>query len=265
MTYGELIKKAREEEKLTQMALAEAVGVSAEAVSKWERDVYTPGPDKTPLLEKVLHLSRYDENGEPLNGRLFNEEHMSAFLKGKISSGSFPEAAKALDYAKEKHAGTFRKGPGEIPYIIHPLTMACHALALGLEDDVLLAALLLHDVPEECGILPQTLPFGEDVRKVVALVTKPPKEQYDAQQYFDAIAAEPVACLVKCIDRCNNLSTMAVGFTGAKMKKYIRETEKWYPRLLRILKAQSKWNNAAWLLEYQIKSLLLTARRIPEK
>ncbi len=262
MNLGEKIAKARKNENLTQFALSEMVGVSAEAVSKWEKGVYLPGPDKMALLEEALHLSYYDDEGEPMNGRLFDEDHMSAFLKGKFGSGQFPEAQKALSYAKEKHKTTRpRTGPGRVPYIAHPLTMTCHALALGLNDDILLAALLLHDVGEECGIPPSKMPVCEEVQRIVALVTKPEKG-YDAKKYFDGISENPKACMVKCIDRCNNLSTMAMGFTVPKMQKYIKETETWYPRLLRIIKEHPEYNNAAWLLQYQIKSLLETAKKI---
>ena len=84
----------------------------------------------------------------------------------------------------------------------------------------------------------------------------------DAKKYFDAIAENPKACMVKCIDRCNNLTTMASGFSSAKRAEYIEETKTWYPRLLRIVKSRPEYNNAAWLLKYQIKSLLETAEKI---
>ena len=159
MDLGEKIAKARKHENLTQFALSEKIGVSPEAISKWERGAYLPGPEKMALLEKHLHLSYYDDDGELLSGRLFDEDHMSAFLKGKLDSGRFPEAQKALSYAKEKHRETKpRSGPGKVPYISHPLTMTCHALAMGLDDDILLASLLLHDVTEECGIPPSEMP-----------------------------------------------------------------------------------------------------------
>ena len=261
MELGKLIAKARKENDLTQFALAETIGVSAEAISKWEKGVYQPSPENMEQLEQVLHLSYYDDAGELLSGRIFDEDHMSAFLKGKLASGAFQEAQKALPYAKEKHKNTKpRKGPGNVPYIAHPLTMACHALAMGLDDDVLLAALLLHDVTEECEIPPSEMPVCKEVQDIVALVSKPAKG-YDADKYFDAIAENPKACMVKCIDRCNNLSTMASGFNAKKRKEYIQETEKRYPRLLRIIKEQPEYNNAAWLLQYQIKSLLETAKK----
>ena len=55
--------------------------------------------------------------------------------------------------------GKFREPmSAQIPYINHPFTMACHALAMGLEDDELIAALLLHDVVEDCGVSAEELP-----------------------------------------------------------------------------------------------------------
>ena len=262
MSLGTQIFTARKAAGMTQAKLAEMLDVSTEAVSKWEQDKYAPSPDKLEKLKGMLGLSLYEDDGSKRNLRLFDEDHMSAFLKGKLDPYRFPEATKALHFAKEKHAGSYRSPKeAKIPYINHPLTMVCHALAMGIEDDILLAALLLHDVTEECKVPPLELPVCDDVQDIVALVSKPEKN-YNAKKYFDAIAGEPKACLVKCIDRCNNLSTMAMAFSPTKMKEYIQETEEWYPRLLRIVKEQPEYNNAAWLLQYQIKSLLETAKRI---
>ena len=94
MELGRLIAKARKEHDLTQFALAEMIGVSAEAISKWEKGVYQPSPENMELLEDALHLSYYDDAGDLRSGRIFDEDHMSAFLKGKFASGQFPEAQK---------------------------------------------------------------------------------------------------------------------------------------------------------------------------
>lgn len=262
MSLGKKIASARKAAGMSQLALAELLCVSPEAVSKWEQDAFRPGKDRLGMLEEVLDLASFDEDGNLRDGRLFDEERMSAFLKGRLKASGLSEALRALVYAKEKHAGAFRK-PAEmkIPYIIHPLTMACHALALGINDDALLAALLLHDVAEDCGIEADMLPFSDEVRELVALVTKP-KKPFSESAYFDAILTNTKACLIKCIDRCNNLSNMSVGFSSDKIAEYTKETETFYPALLRVVKACPLYNNAAWLLEYHIRSLLAMAKRI---
>ena len=183
MTLGETIKKYRKDRDMTQSELAEKIGVTSEAVSKWEQGRFNPTPENLEELRRVLGIP-YSEGRAMRNGRLYHEDHMSAFLKGRLNAGDFPQAKKALSFAKEMHEGQFRTGPGEVPYVNHPLTMACHAFALGLEDDTLLAALLLHDVVEECKILPEKLPVGPEAQKIVALVSKPPKP-FSMDDYFD--------------------------------------------------------------------------------
>ena len=262
MTFGELLIKARKAKGWSQMTLAEEIGVSAEAVSKWECNAYRPNEENLAILEELLGLSLYDEKGEPRNARLFDEIHMSAFLKGRINSLGLQESLRALNYAKKMHENSEpRKGPMKVPYINHPLTMACHAFAMGLKDDELIASLLLHDVAEDCGVTASDLPFSPEVRRLVALVTKPPKP-YSEKKYYEEIQSDPKACLIKCIDRCNNLSTMALGFSSSKIAEYIKETELYYPELLRVLKDSPEYNDVAWLLQYQIKGLIETARRI---
>ena len=262
MKFGERLATTRKAKGWSQTKLAEEVGVSPEAVSKWECDAYRPTEDKLKLLNELLELPFYDEEGELYNARLFDETHMSSVLKGKMLSLNMQEAVQALQYAKKMHEKSPpRKGPAKVPYINHPLTMACHAFALGLEDEELICALLLHDVAEDCGITAKELPFSPAVQRLVALVTKPPKP-YDEQAYYDAIAEDPRACLVKCIDRCNNLSTMALGFSSAKIASYAVETEQFFPKLLDVVKSTPGYNNAAWLLRYQIRSLLAAAKRI---
>ena len=195
--------------------------------------------------------------------RFFDENHMYDYLEGRFRGEAFPEARKALAFAREKHEGQFRKGPVKVPYINHPLNMACHALAMGLEDDALLAALLLHDVSEDCGIKPEDLPVCPEAQEIVRLVTKPQdRSAFSEEEYYSAIAGNPKACMVKCIDRCHNVSSMAIGFTNERTRSYVEETETYFPGLIRVLKGCPEYNNAAWLLSYQVRSLICAAKKI---
>ena len=56
MTYGEQIKRARERKCLTQEELAEQMGVSRQAVSKWEADKARPAASKLAALSEALEL-----------------------------------------------------------------------------------------------------------------------------------------------------------------------------------------------------------------
>ena len=94
-------------------------------------------------------------------------------------------------------------------------------------------------------------------------MTKPQdRSAFSEEAYYGAIAGNPKACMVKCIDRCHNLSSMSAGFSDAKIARYVKETETYYPELLKAVKAVPAYNSAAWLLRYQIKALLDMAARI---
>lgn len=58
MTYGERIRQEREAKGLTQEELAEALGVSRQAVSKWEGDLSHPAAGKLILLSETLEIPR---------------------------------------------------------------------------------------------------------------------------------------------------------------------------------------------------------------
>ena len=58
MTYGERIRQEREARGLTQEELAEALGVSRQAVSKWEGDLSRPAAGKLVLLSETLEIPR---------------------------------------------------------------------------------------------------------------------------------------------------------------------------------------------------------------
>ncbi len=54
--------------------------------------------------------------------------------------------------------------------------------------------------------------------------------------YYANIRKNALASLIKCLDRCNNLACMADGFTKAKMRIYVIETEKYIVPLLDVIK-----------------------------
>ena len=77
-----------------------------------------------------------------------NVEKMYTYLRGFLVGAGMTESIKALQYARKAHEGQTRRGDGS-PYVIHPLSMACYAVALGVKDDNVIATILLHDVVED--------------------------------------------------------------------------------------------------------------------
>ena len=75
-------------------------------------------------------------------------------------------------------------------------------------------------------------------------------------------AANPTAARIKCIERCNNLTTMSWGLSRDRIYRMIQETEMYFPALLAVVKAAPEYNSAAWLLKYQMESMLDIYKRL---
>ncbi len=270
MSIGSNIKTIREEQKLTQEQVAEAVGVSFQAVSSWERDEYKPDTDKLIRLAELFDVSVSaiaEEKHKSFRTKetIYNWEHMKTYVKTTAKALKLKNTLKAVDYAVDAHEGQKRK-KSAVPYIYHPLNLACHALAMNIAEDEIIAACMLHDVVEDCGKTLDELPVNDETKELVKLLTheKTSKEERDKvmEAYYKEIEDNPKAALIKCMDRCNNLTTMSWGLSRDRIYRMIKETEKYYPKLLAAVKATPEYNNAAWLLQYQIESMLDIYKRL---
>ena len=272
MQIGEQIRTLRKKQGLTQAALAEKLYVTPQAVSQWERGTTIPDMDKLADIAAVLHTTPNVLTGEETVGQdwniadtPFSPEHMYSRLVSTAQIEKLSETYAALPYMKEKHAGQTRKptlfSGKRVPYIVHPLTMACHAHALGIREDKILATILLHDVCEDCGVAPEELPFSAEVREAVKLLSfqiKPGETRANAKErYYAAIAENRIARIVKILDRCNNISAMASSFSQKKLISYSDETETYVmPMLEKAKYAIPEYADAFYLLKYHMRSVL---------
>lgn len=80
---------------------------------------------------------------------------------------------KAVEFAVVKHNGQFRKGSGAEPYVVHPIGVAKLLAMYGLDNEAIIAAALLHDVMEDCGVTYEELTkeFGQAVANAVRELT----------------------------------------------------------------------------------------------
>lgn len=221
---GSRITEERKRLGMTQEQLAEKLGVSAQAVSKWENGWNLPDIGNLNALSSLLGISLSTlfsdsgvDTGFVYRDRLFAEDKMFTRIRTIAQLENMNETYRALSYMRERHEGQFRKpakhSSGRVPYINHPLLMALHAYYLGVRDDVIMASILLHDVVEDTGVKLEELPFSDDVKTVVGLVSFSVPEGMDKEEakklYYRNIMKDMRACVVKGIDRCNNVSTMA--------------------------------------------------------
>ena len=189
---------------------------------------------------------------------VFDSSKMYTYLKGFAHGADMSETLRALAYAREKHAGQMRKS-GE-PYIVHPLTMACNAVSMGLRDDHLIATILLHDVCEDCGVSVAELPFSDVVKKGVELMTfrvmDGETKETAKNRYYNMLLGSREATITKLIDRCHNVSSMAGTFTLEKTKAYIEETREYVLPLLKTAKSTfTDDSDILFTLKYHITSV----------
>lgn len=190
---------------------------------------------------------------------VFNPDKMYTYIRGFASALHMEQTLKALAFAREKHQGQFRKS-GE-PYIVHPLTMACDAMSMGIKDDNTIATILLHDVCEDCSVSLQELPVNDDVRRGVQLMTFTVMEgetkEIAKKRYYNMLIQSKEAVITKLIDRCHNVSSMAGIFSIEKLKSYIIETRTYVLPLLRQAKDRfPEESDRLFTLKYHITSVV---------
>ena len=198
------------------------------------------------------------------------QDHMSSVdemynaLSECASAEHLEQTQKALPFMRDKHAGQFRKksrySDQKIPYIYHPLLMACQAHASGIRDDRVLTAMLLHDVCEDCNVSVENLPFDEMVKAAVDHLTFRPailgswEEARDF--YYRRMKENPIATLVKVFDRCSNVSTMCLCFDRDRMIEYLDETDRYIlPLLNRAEQFYPQYSGALFIVKYHLLSV----------
>lgn len=212
-----------------------------------------------------------------VKGIQFSEDRMFTRIRAIAERDGLKETYRALYYARKAHSGQYRKkqkySSEVLDYFVHPLQMTCHLQSMQIEEDEMLAVSLLHDVCEDCDVDPDELPFSETVRHSVKLLTKEKAPALTKEEqnvlYYDGISHDRIAAIVKLVDRCNNVSTMAETFSNVKLDEYIVETETFVMPLLKEVKETwPEYTDLTFLVKYQliavlecIKVMLLSAQQ----
>ena len=127
-----------------------------------------------------------------------------------------PLTREALDFAATRHAGQTR-GVDGIPFVTHPVEVACLLHEAGYSDEVV-AAGVLHDVLEDTDVQRAELEarFGAEVASLVAAVTDDPSiedhtERKAALRHQVALAGEEAAAVFAAdkVSKARELRTRA--------------------------------------------------------
>jgi len=162
---------------------------------------------------------------------------------------------EAYEFAAAAHAGQLRR-TGD-PYIVHPVDAALTVAGLQL-DAAAVAATLLHDVQEDCGVANEELKkrFGPEVAKLVDGATKLEKIPWRApserpgdqtlqaeslRKMFLAMAEDIRVVIIKLADRLHNMRTLDA-LSPEKRRRIAQETMEIYAPLANRLGIwQIKW------------------------
>ena len=186
-------------------------------------------------------------------------DRLIAKVREYLPSEKLALVEEAYDFAAKAHEGHMRKS-GE-PYIEHPLETALTLAELQL-DATTLAAALLHDVPENCGIPVSEIEakFGPEVSQLVDGTTRlgkiswqAPGEAATRQQQAEnlrmmlvAMAEDLRVVFIKLADRLHNMRTLDA-LPEPQQQSIAQETLEIYTPLAHRL--------GIWELKWQLEDL----------
>ncbi len=178
-------------------------------------------------------------------------------IQGYIPPEKIAIIEAAYNFAEEAHRGQVRKS-GE-PYLEHPLQTALILAQLQL-DASSLAAALLHDIPENCGLPIKAIEakFGPEIGKLVDGTTKLGKvslasgmvakegQAENLRKMLVAMAEDLRVVFIKLADRLHNMRTLDA-FPVEKQRSIAQETLEIYAPLAHRL--------GIWELKWQLEDL----------
>lgn len=194
------------------------------------------------------------------------QRHMKqrAVMRGWLDGRGYYLAADALELVRTLEEGT--RKDGITPKFHHQLSVARYVTTLTphlLFPEETIAAAFLHDLLEdhpEWSKEAVAERFGQRVANAVWLLTKKHGGLVKSyESYFAAIANDPIASIVKIIDRAHNLQTMQGVFTVEKQTKYLEEVDTYFFPLIR---ASRRRFNRQYLAYENVKILLRSQRTL---
>lgn len=180
----------------------------------------------------------------------------------------FYKTLDALNFALEYHSG--KRKDGFTPEFVHQLEIAHYLRTLEGSisnlPEVLICA-LLHDVVEDYFVSIEEIQnmFGLKVANSVKTISKKYRESGSSiiitvpeAVYFEAIANDEYASIVKPADRINNMGSMLGVFSLEKQKQYVAECKEYFLTTLKKAKRkfphqEAAYENAKLVIEGQIK------------
>ncbi len=148
----------------------------------------------------------FDKTDKSFSDLQFNE---NLFKKNIVDFKQHEKINKAFEFAKKAH-GLQKRDEG-VPYIIHPVRVANTLIDLGVKDDDMIVASLLHDTLEDTQTSYQDIEklFGKRAADLVVLLTRD-KEKETKEQALKKVGKDPQAAIVKACDLLDNARSLSL-------------------------------------------------------
>lgn len=164
-------------------------------------------------------------------------EKLEKLMAEQGSKYDLPNIRRAYDFCKKAH-GSQKRLSGE-PFYMHPFSVACILVQLGMDSESVEAA-LLHDVVEDTDVTLEQVKseFGEDVAELVDGVTKFGKmplvthEQQlseNVRKMMMAMAKDIRVIIIKLADRLHNMRTIDAQSRDKQLEKSVETLEIYAP------------------------------------
>ncbi len=192
---------------------------------------------------------------------IINEENYYKtlyFIKGfSIGKPSMQNTLKAIPLAK-KYYKDFTRKSGDA-FIIHPLRVCSYLISLKIDDDIICAAALLHEIIKKCHldyngieiVTENHLDFS--VLELIRLVSN--TEQYPIDLYYEALKQNPKAMLLKLSNRAHTCTAL-IDSSPSEIHSYVEECEKYiYPLCEYGIKHYPNYSYSIQIMYYHISSI----------
>jgi len=195
---------------------------------------------------------------------LFNYKKRRSAMRYYLQGRGYFIALKAMNFADAHHKGT-RKDL-ITPAFDHQIRIAHFVRTLPdlLYQEETIATVLLHDTPEDYDVGHDEieLKFGSIVSVATELVTKVHRgDKKHMPTYFDQIATDPIASIVKGADRVHNLQSMVGVFDEKKQLQYMDEVRRFFLPMLKKARRNFPEQEAAY---ENIKHMLVSQLELLE-
>lgn len=174
-------------------------------------------------------------------------EKLEISLRYFLLGREYYDAARALEFAKKYHTGVRKDGiTPEIQHQIEIVHFLRTLLPSFIYPQEVLIAGFLHDT---CEDYPEVTPeiieknFGSRVAHSVSLLNKNGKV---LPYYFEQIANDEIASIVKGADRIHNLQSMIGVFTPEKQMNYMLEVQEHFLPMLKAARRKFPQQEAAY-------------------